>query len=505
MDEPFPASSHHTPTWLVGIPTACLGFEETVETVLQWATDTSEGLPPNYVATSNVDFLVKTLSWAPGSPRHPELQQVLREAAINTADGMPLVWASRLLGGNIRERVSGSDLVPEICRQAAERGVSVFLLGGESEVAEEAARRLRDAAPALDIAGIDSPFVHTEGIRLADEAPQDVGTSTLINTSGARILFVGFGNPKQEIWFRRNAHRLDARVVLGIGGTYNFLAGKIGRAPAWMQRTGLEWVHRLVSEPRRLWKRYAIGSIKLAAIFFPVFAAHSLLKIGRHFDAVKLSAEPMQRGLDSLSVLRVPDALGLANAASFVEVCQRHTDATLILDFSGCRFVDATGLGVMWWLQETCKASGRSLLLLDPHWRVRLLFRLHRADDVWQPYICRSLEACLFRIADALPGPGVFVSIEHCEETVVLHFLGSLHTEETARLDKHALLSAVSGCAVVVQLRYCSHVDNDGLGLLLQLANQAEREATRFLIDSPRPRVVDAIRVAGLAKTLLNE
>ena len=166
-------------------------------------------------------------------------------------------------------------MVPEICRRCAEEGLSVYVLGGDRDAVEEAFGKMGDRHSAADgrqpdvdcrmsdvkkqplrIVGIDPAFV-----KLDEEQPEIVER---INAARPDVLFVALGNPKQELWMGRNASKLDAGVMVGIGGTFNFLAGRVKRAPKWMQRSGLEWIYRILQEPGRLWRRYAYGLVKFA-------------------------------------------------------------------------------------------------------------------------------------------------------------------------------------------------------------------------------------------------
>jgi exopolysaccharide biosynthesis WecB/TagA/CpsF family protein len=187
--------------------------------------------------------------------RHPELLDILRRADLVTADGMPIVWTSKLLGVPLKDRVTGADLVPKLTQEAARRQKSIYFLGGRGDVGRQAADLLKKRYPNLKVAGTDAPFVHTEGAALSEAEEEDQAIVERINRSGADILLIGFGNPKQEIWFDRNRNRLKVPVSIGIGGTYEFIVGSVARAPVWMQKTGLEWVFRITQDPWRLWNR----------------------------------------------------------------------------------------------------------------------------------------------------------------------------------------------------------------------------------------------------------
>jgi 1,2-diacylglycerol 3-beta-glucosyltransferase len=206
------------------------------------------------VATVNLDFLVR-------AQRHPELRAVLARSELNVADGAPVVWVSRLVGRPVPTRVAGADLVPLVVEAAARRGASVFLLGGEGGAAADAARRLVRDHPELAVAGWYEP--PRAGL---DEMDGDAIVA-MIERSGARVLLVALGNPKQELWIARHRERLTpVSVAIGVGCVFDLWAGRARRAPRWMQRSGLEWLHRLLSEPRRLAGRYATDATWLVVL-----------------------------------------------------------------------------------------------------------------------------------------------------------------------------------------------------------------------------------------------
>lgn len=224
---------------ILGIPFCDVSFEDTIE----WIRQQVHSRRPSYIATANMDFLMQ--AW-----RDPERQRILLEADLVVADGMPIVWLSRTLGHPLRERVTGSDLVPMFAELAARQGFSIFGLGGAPGVAERATARLAERYPGLRIAGCYSP-------PKADILQMDnTGILARIEDSSPDILLVAFGAPKQEKWVNMHIRRWKVPVSNGIGGSLDFLAGMQKRAPRVIQRLGLEWLWRMLSHPRRLVRRY---------------------------------------------------------------------------------------------------------------------------------------------------------------------------------------------------------------------------------------------------------
>lgn len=238
------------PIQLFGMPLHPLKFKEAVSVLLRMA----RGTKPAYAVTANVDHVIRF-------SRVPEVRFLYTDADLVVADGMPLIWASSLLGTPLPERVAGSDLLPAICAAAAEQELSVFLLGGAPGAAEDAVKVLRDRHPVLKIAGYHVPPYGFESDPVESEKAIEA-----VRAARPDILFVGLGSPKQEKWIVANKETCGAKLSIGVGISFSFVAGHIARAPKWMQRLGLEWVHRLWQEPGRLWKRYLIDDMAFVSL-----------------------------------------------------------------------------------------------------------------------------------------------------------------------------------------------------------------------------------------------
>ncbi len=240
---------------ILGLPIARLAFEEAVALVEQLI-DLGR---PSYFITAN-------LHYARLCRRNRELAEVNRRAAFLVADGMPLVWWSRWRGTPLPERVTGADLVWALSELAARRRYRLFLLGGRPGVADRAADVLCGRFPGLSICGTAAPQLDCLS------RDEERGLLETIAESGAQLLFAALGQPKGELWLARNHGRWGNAVAVQIGASLDFIAGTLRRAPPVWQRSGLEWAHRLMTEPRRLLPRYAADAwFLLAAILESVF------------------------------------------------------------------------------------------------------------------------------------------------------------------------------------------------------------------------------------------
>ena len=204
------------------------------------------------VFTPNVDHVVS-------ADRQPALREAYADASLSLVDGQPLVWASRLLGHALPEKISGSDLVPRLLDRAIERRLRVYLLGGAAGVVEEADRLLRGQG--VNVVGFDGALIPQDPMPTAEDQ-----VVQRIRTARPDLLLVALGTPKQEIWIHRVRVLVRPAVCLGIGASLDFLTGRIRRAPPWMQRAGLEWFYRLIHEPRRLYWRYLVNDPRIVLV-----------------------------------------------------------------------------------------------------------------------------------------------------------------------------------------------------------------------------------------------
>jgi len=207
---------------------------EALRLMRQFATDGDV----HHIITLNPEFIM-------AARNDDAFRSVIEKADLVLPDGIGVIWASRLYGHPLRERVTGVDTVRALARFAAEHHLRPFLLGAAPGVAEEAARILQAENPGLEIAGtyVGSPRIDEEDAIVS-----------LVRAARPDFLFVAYGAPKQDLWIARNSERLHVPLSMGVGGTFDFIAGKAQRAPAWMQRAGIEWLHRLIQEPWR-WRR----------------------------------------------------------------------------------------------------------------------------------------------------------------------------------------------------------------------------------------------------------
>ncbi|MCG8363586.1 MAG: WecB/TagA/CpsF family glycosyltransferase [Pseudanabaenales cyanobacterium] len=225
---------------VLGSPVAALPFDAQIKAILDWASKRKSKV----VCVANAHMLTEAY-WC------PDLGSILKQADLVTPDGMPIVWMLRLLGAANQDRVAGLDIISALCQRASRHHVSVFFLGSHLAILERMQARLKKEFPDLDIAGMEPlPFRP-----LTPE--EDEAMIRMVNESGAGVVMVSLGCPKQEYWMAQHRAKIQA-VMIGLGGAFPVYAGLFNRAPRWVREWGLEWAYRLIQEPRRLWRRYCI-------------------------------------------------------------------------------------------------------------------------------------------------------------------------------------------------------------------------------------------------------
>lgn len=224
-----------------------LSMEETLQTVEGFI---QSGKPHQHVVV-NVDKLVK-------AERDAELRRIINECALINVDGMPVVWASRLLGKPLKERVAGVDLFEALMRRSAAKGWRVYLLGAREEVVSEVKRLYEIKYPGLVVAG------YRNGYWSEAEEP---GVVADITAARADLLFVAISSPKKEHFLGQYQDQMKIPFAMGVGGTFDVAVGRVKRAPVWMQKSGLEWFYRFLQEPRRMFRRYFIEDMAFFRLF----------------------------------------------------------------------------------------------------------------------------------------------------------------------------------------------------------------------------------------------
>ena len=326
------------------------------------------------VATANVDFIVNSHDNKQEKIAE-ELRSTLRNADMVTADGMPLVWLSQMLGRPLEERVTGADMVPALAEKAAREGKSIYFFGGIDGSAKQTAQILSDRYPGLKVAGYSAPMID-----LDDEIENKIEIAR-INITEPDILLIALGNPKQELWFNRFKRYLKVPVSMGIGGTFEFIAGMTSRAPEWMQRVGLEWIYRMTQDPKRLVRRYIKGLYTFNRMTLPLILMNTVAKRFRNsgpafsenqFNSSMQTSDSEQAIWQNIRAINGLDA-GI-ELLSGVKI--------LNLDFSQIRSFSSEDISKFMNVFLEVQRENMFCLVSGLRWLPNLLFRLYRINDL---------------------------------------------------------------------------------------------------------------------------
>ncbi len=490
----------------LGIPVDNLDMEAAVEQVVDLVYRFPRDRRARYVSTVNVDFLVNALGVAGGGARHPELLEVLRSSDLVTADGFPIVMLSKLMGNPLKARVTGADLVPALARRAAKEGLRLYLLGGREEIARQAADILEADNPGLEIAGVESPMVHTQGEGLMNFEADDERIIEDINRSGADILLIGLGNPKQEQWFWRHRDRLKVPVSIGIGGTFEFIAGTVKRAPEWVQRHHLEWLFRITQDPKRLWKRYAEGLVKLSLLVAPVLKLRARELLLKRFGRRRANSVTWTHfsgpNRASAATVVLPRLLDRGTLQSVLRDMRNEPrrDTLFLLDFSATRRIELAAMQPMFELGRRvasgqCQAVfvgiGRALRRQLAAWRILDLFEGEQlcATNVHEPLATRQHAADI---------PLRFYATDN---TLMVYLHGDIDSSLLRRSGLDSVLSLVAAHQnCVIDLRFARLLESSAVVTLHRLAAVLGEE--RLLLAGVHASVRRMFDVADMPRPL---
>lgn len=351
---------------ILGSPLDTLSMSEAIDRMVDFVATGRATQKYHQVATVNVDFLVKALS-------DPELRGILQEIDMATIDGMPLVWGGRWLGADVPQRVAGSDFVPLLAKRAAQEGLSIYLLGATPKVSATATKKLQEQNPELVIAGVNSP-------PFRPVLEMDPGIADEIKAADPDILLVAFGNPKQEKWIEIYGPQLNVPLMVGIGATLDFIAGEMKRAPKWLQRLGLEWLFRMLQEPRRLFKRY----FKDIIIFSTYFSRQWHIQHPRKDEPSQPSNISFHTQGQDPSIT-VQGALDINDYPAIWEIGQQALELSdnLYLNFKECTFIDSSVIGAFMGIAKQARDQGGNVWLTSVSPQIQKIFSFHQVDGLF--------------------------------------------------------------------------------------------------------------------------
>lgn len=495
----------------LGIPVDNLTLAEAVDGVVRIA-NRRDGTA-QLVSTLNVDFLVNALGYAYSKPRHPELLHILRDSRLVTADGFPIVWLSRIMGKPVQERVAGSDLVPALARRIANEDLSLFLLGGGEGAADAAARTLVEQNPGLDIAGTAAPFIQVEGPEIAEFAAADTKLVEMINASGADILLLGLGNPKQELWFNRNRDKLTVPVCIGVGGTFDFINGNVKRAPAILQTLNMEWLFRITQDPKRLVGRYGKGLIKFGLMAAPLIYYRMKETLLYSPSSTPSLAAPQWKSVwssrsESLEVVQLPRIVSPEYLENLVDQLQQSAvgATTRLLDFSQVRHITAAGHQELFRLADLLRSPLTNISVLGMQRSVARHLRASRVLDLLENnrYEGNTLNAISF-MPQAENAQEIGCQSYVMSETTLIFLSGVVNGDGLASLGLiECMEHAARDRTCILDLRNVTRLETTAIAELQALVTSILTKGSgAIMVSGAGEQVMQMFRMTGLSDTLI--
>ncbi len=360
---------------LLGIPVDNLDMDQALERIFSMVTAYQSDLKTRLVATANVDFIVNAHDTKDAENAN-KLLSILRKADMVTADGMPLVWLSQLLGKPLKERVTGADMVPALAEKAAHEGKSVYFFGGAYGSAKQTAKIFKKLYPNLKIAGFSAPMIDM------DDEIENMVEIARINITEPDILLIALGNPKQEFWFNRYKKYMKVPVSMGVGGTFEFISGVTSRAPEWMQRTGLEWIFRMSQDPKRLINRYAKGLFRFNRMAVPLLLVNAIANRMASKQLVPDISMKPEATLDNDSAIqhhfsRVP---GMETSVS-----QSESGRVINMDFKNVFVMSTTDISNFMSLLLLASKENMRINAYNLRFLTRMMMKVYKIHDLLHP------------------------------------------------------------------------------------------------------------------------
>jgi N-acetylglucosaminyldiphosphoundecaprenol N-acetyl-beta-D-mannosaminyltransferase len=495
------------PLVILGVPFHPYTNRETCD----WCVEYIKNRTPGYVATPNLDFVMQ-------AGRDPELSRILAQSSLVIPDGMPIVWLSGRLGPKLPERVAGSDLILRLSEAAARESFSVFHLGGAPGVPEKAGEVLKEKFPGFVLAGAYSP----PKAELLEMDQNEI--LKRLAQSKPDILYVAFGAPKQEKWINLHYRDWDIPLALGLGGSLDFLAGTQKRAPSWMQKSGTEWIWRLGTNPKRLWKRYS-------ANFRFLFEALSQIKSIRRLEdqpaAADVPTDP--DGNPDPRFVRIPwmELTTQERTRDFIMDTEKAIKGQhAVLDFSGFTWLSSLEMGALVVLGRNAKIRGQHILRTGGCTRLNEWMRFNLLDPLIEPFDPavdwdrRLKEREAIRVSEGsgknpLSVPNIFGSpktrkktIEFTEKKACTLYPPEELSALTLNEWKQAVLPPLNDLpsetrAIWVDAGDLRFLDSAGLGFLMHLKKLAQEKRREFGVQNLHGAPLTTVKLARVEKLLL--
>ncbi|MEM6910622.1 MAG: WecB/TagA/CpsF family glycosyltransferase [Verrucomicrobiota bacterium] len=460
---------------ILGLPFHDVTFEEAIEECRRLLADSSR---TSYLVTANLDFAAQAYE-------DIDLRKILFYADRVVCDGMPMVWLSRLLGRPLRERVAGSDMVPRLLALCAQEEFPVYFFGSDETTLKECKGLLEQKYEGLQVVGCEAPPMGA-----VVEWDNDA-IARRIRESGARLLLLALGCPKQERWIYAHHQEAGAALSIGIGASLDFITGKQRRAPLWMQKSGTEWIWRMSTDPRRLVARYAKDL---------VFLVRASLR-----QLWSLRKRPLRPSLPESGIEELPEEVILLRWVG--EIDRGHLERAelpvtlaqpVLCDLSQVTFMDSSGLGCLAQLARNCRNEGQSLALLQPSEVVTRTLVGMKMDSLFEVVASQEEAEALFEDHRMRP-TGTNLNASKGRVTVTFGYSLELSTfDDMVETLRRALAENPDLKELVVDLSGVEFIDSRAVGGLIRVNREVVAAGGKLFLSHPRPSVKETLHLLRL-------
>ena len=487
---------------ILGIPVQNLSLKGASERILTLIYDHKKGSPPHYISIINADYIANVHGWGAFEPQHPELLKVVRESSFTTADGIPMILLSQFLGRPLKGRVTGSDLVRDLMELLSVKGRSVYFIGVDESSTETAVRILQERYNGLQVGGIQCPKIFIAGTHLIESPERDSIIVEQINRANPDVLLISLGTPKQEIWFNRIRNSLECAVVIGIGESLNFISGKAKRAPIEYQRSGFEWLWKLMQEPRRLFPRYLYDSLKLIWLGVPLVLYHRLnALITRLFSKQneKIPNLLFNSLHNSICVVTCPQRLNSASINEFDSDMKNAFELdAVILDLRKTVHLDIQGISYLIQTWIKAKNENKKIYALGIRLNVKILLMVNKAWDLlrWDSFQLAE------DIVNQFDPSHIYEAVNQKNHLIRVSFFGSLDKNQNFDQFLYKLIPMLHQKNCLLDFTFCTFVDNTAIEFLLRIRQAVVTEHHRLHITGLNKIVRRQLKAAKVLRLL---
>lgn len=439
-----------------------------------------------YVCCVNIDYLANLYSWMPLKLRNPELLNILEHAALLTVEDAPLVWLSSLLDNPLKMSISGADLLTNLCEELAKEGRSIYFIGAEDKRIYATVDKLKETYPTLNVAGIACPQIEIEGLLLQEVQERDELILEQIHEAKPDVLILSLNCPKQEIWYGRVHRQLQVPIAIGVGNELNEDVTNVKRVSQWFKKLINFTKFFFLTAPLILYHYINKIVFRIKERSSPPFPIESFLFLS---PKKTLALIPLPNKIDHTVLELLED-----------EMQQSIQHDVLILDFQNVGYLDLEGLNWLLHTWKIAKTHRKPLLALGVSGDIRMLLKLHRIWDFISADCCESPKEVLSRLSYLSNSSSLYESVQQHSHYVILSFFGILNESRQYSNYLQRLIPMLSRKDCILDLSYCSLIDNAGFAFLLKLRKMVLEEGMSLSIWGMHGEIYNQFKQAKLDK-----